>query len=478
VSNEGNTTARRPPWLERESVDAEALRLALVIAWAPTAERVGEVTLIPCDRNDRLLGRGPAQADDPYERLSFARQRPGVTNLTPPLDIARISRRQLRVRARAGALEVERIGRCTMRVNGEAASFALLRPGDTLLFDDALLLLCGERPRELPAPRWAVAPYDFPFGGADPHGIVGESPKAWELRERIAFSAGRHEHVLLLGESGTGKELAAHAVHQLSSRRDMPYVARNAATLPAGLIDAELFGHAKNYPNPGMPERDGLIGHASGGTLFLDEIGELQPELQAHLLRVLDRGGEYQRLGDATPRSADVRLVAATNRAEHHLKADVTARFTQRIAVPGLAERREDVPLIARRLLQRAAATDSRLAAALFEGGEPRLDPLLVDRLIRNRYSLHVRELETLLWCAVSGSRGFIGLTEEVERRLSLSAPVPAVPPALTTEHIVAALEQHNGNQERAWRELGLSSRDALYRLMKKHGIAARPKRS
>src|SRR6185503_16398678 len=115
---------------------------------------------------------------------------------------------------------------------------------------------------------------------------------------------------------------AARALHELSPRAERRLVSRNAATLPSGLMDAELFGNAKNYPNPGMAERAGLIGEANGGTLFLDEIGELPAELQAHLLRVLDGDGEYQRLGDAQQRRSDFRLVAATNRDPSSLKHD------------------------------------------------------------------------------------------------------------------------------------------------------------
>ncbi len=136
----------------------------------------------------------------------------------------------------------------------------------------------------------------------------------WQMRERIAFAANAGKHVLLHGESGTGKELAARALHALSSRAGKPFVSRNAATLPSGLIDAELFGSARNYPNAGMPERAGLVGQADGGTLFLDEIAEIPAEQQAHLLRVLDADGEYQRLGEATTRRSDLVLVGATNR--------------------------------------------------------------------------------------------------------------------------------------------------------------------
>ncbi len=118
----------------------------------------------------------------------------------------------------------------------------------------------------------------------------------------LAFAAQSSHHVLVQGDSGSGKELAARAIHALSSRQRGPFVTRNAATLPEGLVDAELFGTVRGYPHAGSPERRGVIGEADGGTLFLDEIGELRHDLQAHLLRVLDHGGEYQRLGDARTR--------------------------------------------------------------------------------------------------------------------------------------------------------------------------------
>src|SRR5581483_3361135 len=137
----------------------------------------------------------------------------------------------------------------------------------------------------------------------------------------------------------------ARAVHDSSTRADKPLVARNAATFPEGLVDAELFGHARNYPNAGMPERPGILGQAAGGTVFLDEISELPVALQTHLLRVLDRG-EYQRLGDSASRVADVRFIAATNRPEG-LRPDLAARFKLRIPLPTLAQRAEDIPLIA-----------------------------------------------------------------------------------------------------------------------------------
>src|SRR5262249_20781890 len=148
----------------------------------------------------------------------------------------------------------------------------------------------------------------------------------------------------------------------------------------------------------GMPERPGLLGQAAGGTLFLDEVGELPSDLQAHLLRLLDEGGEYHRLGEAATRRADVRVVAATNRPESSLKHDFAARFALSLRVPGLMERCEDVPLLLRHLLLRAAEKEPAVGARFFEGWgssgrQPRVDPRLVERLVRQPYTRHVRQL-------------------------------------------------------------------------------------
>ena len=175
--------------------------------------------------------------------------------------------------------------------------------------------------------------------------------------------AARREHVLVLGESGTGKELVAQAIHALGPRSGRRLVARSAATVPATLIDAELFGNAPSYPNAGMAERPGLVGEADGSTLFLDEIGELPVELQTHLLRLLD-GGDYQRLGDARRRTADLRVVGATNRPTGQLKADLAARFPLRVHAPGLHERRDDVMLVARHVLRELVEERRRARAA------------------------------------------------------------------------------------------------------------------
>jgi two-component system nitrogen regulation response regulator GlnG/two-component system response regulator HydG len=340
--------------------------------------------------------------------------------------------------------------------------------------DGHLVLLAVRRPTA-PFAR-ALPPPSFAFGEPDAHGIVGEGITAWKLRESIGFVARSGAHALVTGPSGTGKELVGRALHDLSSRQKGPFVARSAATLPAGIIDAELFGNAKSYPNPGMAERPGLIGAADGGTLFLDEIGELSHELQAHLLRTLDRG-EYQRLGEPTTRRADVRFVAATNRAETELKHDLAARFVVRLVVPGLDERREDVPLIARHLFRSMAKGEPSLAARFAdEHGDLRTSPVLIEALVRHSYATHVRELSSLLWMAVAGSRrDYVEITPpleaELRRRAEATPSVTGATPTLSRARIEEALAAAGGSVTKAAAALGLRNRGVLYRLMEKQGI-------
>jgi DNA-binding NtrC family response regulator len=489
---------------------------AFVIAWSSAEpERIGEVAIIPDFGTAQELGRGPGEAGD--ARLRFFRQRPASMIEGPSLVSPGLSRQQLLVIPMQGGARIERVGQCVLEVNGQRVDSAEVVPGDVIVLKRELVLFCTRRPAYVPPPRLFPATSWGAFGDVDAVGILGESPHVWRLRESIAFAAKADTHVMLLGESGTGKELAAHAIHKLSSRDARTFVARNAATLPSGLIDAELFGNAKNYPNPGMADRPGLIGEADGGSLFLDEIGELPVELQAHLLRVLDSDGEYQRLGEGTTRRSRLRIIAATNRDIGALKHDFAARFTARVDLPALGMRREDVPLLARHLLLRAARKSPEIAGhfiAQTAGGYeyPRIHPALVQHLLQRRYTANIRELDAMLWRAMSESHGDVIEAPPELRAISgmpprssspsspspsspspssplpsspqspLASPVPnqsadalAVPaearPEPNRDEIRAALARHDGRVAEAARSLGLSSRYALYRLMKKHGI-------
>ena len=456
---------------------AEAPVLALVVAWSrQESHRIGEIAILD---GEQILGRGGARPEDAIARIHLQRQRPGGTTMMGPIDSLRISRAQLRLRPRGGVLEVESVGRCPLLINGVPTARGEAGPGDTFQLENELVFLVTRRLARLRELRSYPKDRDFPFGAADPFGFVGESLAAWELRDALAFAARADGHVLVRGQSGTGKELAAGAIHALSARGSRPMIARNAATFPPGLVDAELYGNVRNYPNPGTAEREGIIGEADGTSLFLDEIGELPVALQAHLLRVLDRGGEYQRLGEARMRRADLRVIAATNRAVEELKHDFAARFTLRLEVPALAARREDIPLLMRHLLRRAAAGNEDVRRSFFDapGGVPdaaeaRVAADLVDRLVRHPFPGNTRELEQLLWQALAESRGkSVELTEGVKRRLVTDEPSGATPAEIGKEQIEAALTRMAGNVTGAARELGLKNRFVLYRLMKKLGV-------
>ncbi|MFO0552881.1 MAG: sigma 54-interacting transcriptional regulator [Polyangiaceae bacterium] len=451
-------------------------RPGFVVLWsADDPGRVGELVAMPAGSNDALLGRAHDRPRVPL--MQWQRQRPGITEPAAPFVNRHVSREQLRVRQRGAQLEILNEGRLKLRVDGRVVDSAEVSAGQLVEIAGQLLLLVVVRPDRLP-PLRSTALTSSPFGRADEHGISGEGPTAWALREQLAFVGARSDHVLVLGPSGSGKELCARALHALSARAGRPFIARNAATLPAGLVDAEMFGNVKNYPNPGMAERPGLVGEADGGTLMLDEIGELGPELQAHMLRLLD-AGEYQRLGDARVRKADVRVIAATNREVAELKHDLAARFKLRIHVPGLNERREDIPLLIRALLARIAASDPAIGARFWESwsgtssGQPRITCRLVEALVKYDYSTHARELERLLWIALSSADSDnIDLTPALEDELGRSASGGGDTPAITREALLDCLEKNDWVIERTWRQLRLNNRHVLRRLMKKHGVA------
>ena len=444
---------------------------ALVLLWsAHDPTRSGEVLLVPADQT-LVLGRG-GERPERGVRARFVRQRPGENTPAAPLADPKLSRAQLEIRATPEGLALRNLGRRRLRIDGAEVDRGVLREGRVARIGERLVLQATRRPLRLP-PTVSGAPAAHAFGAPDADGIVGESPAVWALRDRLAFVAPRPLHVLVHGATGSGKELAARAIHRASGRPGA-LVARNAATIPEGLLDAELFGNVKDYPNPGMREREGLVGRAHEGTLFLDEIGEIPEAMQAHLLRVLDADGEFQRLGEERTRRADLRVVAATNRDPASLKHDLLPRLTLRVHCPGLGERREDVPRLAQTLLAAATEDDPALRERFAEpDGGFRLAPELVEALALHGYRQHVRELHGLLWQSFQSSLGGrLELTSEVRAALDVAPPPPTVAPEeLGREDIVAALEAHDGVVSRAYAALGLRSRHQLHRLMKKHGL-------
>jgi two-component system response regulator FlrC len=278
--------------------------------------------------------------------------------------------------------------------------------------------------------------------------------------------------VLLLGESGTGKEVAARMLHDLSPRKDGPYVAVNCASLSDALLESELFGHERGAFTGAHAQRRGRIELAQGGTFFLDEIGELKPDLQAKLLRVLQER-KFERVGGSRTLSADVRWIAATHR---DLKRMIAAgSFRQdlyyRLAVFSvemlpLRERKEDIRPLAETLLRQIAHDIGQPGLLLTEEAA-----LLLERA---EWPGNVRELRNVLERAAILCDGVAIRRED----LSIESVLDSVDVAVTggrledleVSAIRAALAQASGNRRKAAEALGIGLR-TLYDKLKRHGI-------
>jgi two-component system, NtrC family, response regulator AtoC len=301
--------------------------------------------------------------------------------------------------------------------------------------------------------------------------VVGRSEAMLQVYKTAARVAATDATVLILGESGTGKELVARAIHQASPRAAGPFVAVDCGAIAEGVLESELFGHARGAFTGAQVARRGLFEEATQGTLFLDEIGDIGPNLQARLLRVLQEG-TVRRVGTNEQVAVNVRVVAATNRdlsqavREGRFREDLYFRLNVvTIVIPPLRDRREDIPLLAEHFAHKHGRPDG--AAAISEGAR--------QLLAAHPWPGNVRELENVVARALALNPSGVILPEDLPQHLRDPAALAAPPGlALADRPQLAELERRyallvlgeaGGNKTRAAEILGID-RKTLYRLI------------
>lgn len=302
-------------------------------------------------------------------------------------------------------------------------------------------------------------------------GLSGRSRAMQDLYQKVLRAAASEANVLITGESGVGKELVARALHDNSSRSKRDYVAVHCASLQETLLESELFGHAKGAFSGAIAARQGRFEAANGGTLLLDEIGEISPATQTKLLRVLQER-EIVRVGENHARKVDVRVIAATHRdlaamvARGEFREDLYYRLrVLPLEVPALRERREDIPLLANKLLSELAERYRRPDLALSAEAMTALEAY--------DWPGNVRHLFNALEYAVVHAEGATIRPKHLLREVVAGAPLQTVPRAmgvpLTRYYqpmenevaeqalILKVLEESGGNKAEAARRLGMS---------------------
>lgn len=301
--------------------------------------------------------------------------------------------------------------------------------------------------------------------------LIAESLAMKPVLELINRVGPSHANVLITGENGTGKEVVSHTLHALSARAAKPLVTVNAGALSEGVFESELFGHVKGAFTDAKTDRVGRFELADGGTLLLDEIGNVPPNLQAKLLRVLETG-EFERVGSSKTRRADVRVLSATNAdlqeavEQGRFRQDLLYRLnTVEIHLPPLRERRDDIPRLAQYFLKQQAQ-HYRKRVAKFEDAA-------MDALQNYSWPGNIRELNHVIERAILMAEGEsvrasdLGLRQEREGARQLEE--------MSLEDVESflirkALARFNGNVNQAADILGLS-RSALYRRLQKYGL-------
>jgi len=303
--------------------------------------------------------------------------------------------------------------------------------------------------------------------------MVSRSPlmkKIFTVLPRIAES---DSTVLIEGETGTGKEILAKALHDLSPRRVKPFVAINCGALPDTLLESELFGYKAGAFTNAVKDKPGYFAIADGGTILLDEVGEISPAFQVKLLRVLEER-EFQPLGGVDRQRTDVRIIAATNRDlaelldQGEFRQDLFYRINiVRLQLPPLRERKEDIPLLTERFIDKM----NRLRGKAVTG----IDEEAMWLLMRHDYPGNIRELENIIEHAfILCSRGKVGVSHLPAYLLTAiprPAPLREAHDLSEKEVLLEALRRNDYNRLAAARELGIH-KSTLFRKIRKFKIA------
>ncbi|MBN2574418.1 MAG: sigma-54-dependent Fis family transcriptional regulator [Deltaproteobacteria bacterium] len=438
----------------------------------------------------RSVAHEVVTADGPGGRDRIARESFDVvvTDLRMPivdgfdiLDAVRAKSPSTPVIVMSGSAEVPD----AVRAMRSGARDFLVKPVDLKCLEEALAAALG-----LPGAVPVAVPPD-PIAWRDRHApwLLGNDPTMLSVLSLVAQVADTNCTVLITGESGTGKELVARSLVAGSPRARKPFVAVNCAAIPSGLVESELFGHAKGAFTGATTARTGRFAEADGGTILLDEIGEMEPVMQTKLLRLI-QDGVLRPVGEDVDQCIDVRILAATNRkldsdvASGRFRADLFWRLNViPVEVPPLRHRPTDIPLLCEHFIRRFNDKNHRSVTGL--------TPEALTALKQYNWPGNIRELENtierLVVLKVSGPIGLADLPSHVRQsptgRVTPLTPIPDLPTdgtdlraileSVEDRMISEALERTGGNKNRAAELLGLNRTTLVEKLRRKRATTA-----